>query len=758
MKRLKFILYFVIIITIPLKVFSDTYYISNSGNDKNNGLSPVYPWRNISKLNSVIPKLKPGDVVLFERNGFFAGQINLVTSGNKSAPIIFGAYGNGKNPVISGSVRIKNWSLHKGNIYKASTDTVVTNLFVNEDQMILARYPNSGFLKIKGTIKNSNEIFVDNNLKQKKDFWKGSVARIRTINWAYEYSVIKSFSNGTITLSNPTVYPIQKNWGYYLDNNLSMLDTINEWYFSKGNSSGTIYLYPPRGQNPENLFIEGSIISYGFYSSKNLSNIIIRDLHIQNQNVTGIWLIGKSSDIKIINCTFSGQNHCGINFLNSSGKILINNCRFFNINGKAIYLLNSSDNIISNNVIDKIGIIPGYGTTGDAFSQSAMLVIGNNCNISGNNISNVGHNGINCIGSGNIIEKNVLKNILLQLNDGGAIKSYGQKSTKSVWKHNFIFNVVGNMETADEQNNQNFSIGLYLDELSNNLTVSNNTIEGSRFSAIGTNSGFDNNFENNICYNNEVGMMFYQKSINCKNNIFKGNLIFGINADQKSIENIYYHGKNIPGIFGSNIYFNSKGYNVFRILDVSVITDYNFEKWKEYVNSDYDSKLIVPENKSYSKLYCNMSDDTVTIILGKKYNYQNVNLKNIYGSIILNPWTSDILISEAFSENLPEINIALNQLLFEKTNESEDPGNLWFNLIGKNLKNEVVITAPEGFMISLKNDENYSKSLTLQPRSNNLDNIIFVKFLPERKTGYYDFITFKSGELSGQFKVKGIPN
>jgi hypothetical protein len=280
--------------------YAITYYLSNSGDNKNNGLSPVYPWKTIQKLNSVLADLKPGDMVLFERNGYFTGQINLSVSGSEANPIIFGAYGEGNYPIISGAIPVKNWSKYKNNIYKAEVDNQVTNLFVNGEQMILARYPNTGFLSVKKPYSNSKQGFFDDQLKQSSGYWDGSNVRIRTENWVYEYSDIKKFKKGTITLQNQTKFPIQSNWGYYLDNNLNELDYDNEWYFKQNSKSkGTIYLQLNKYLDIENSIIESTIYDYGIFSRYDVSNIIIQDLAIKNQYKSGIWLAGKKSILQL---------------------------------------------------------------------------------------------------------------------------------------------------------------------------------------------------------------------------------------------------------------------------------------------------------------------------------------------------------------------------------------------------------------------------------------------------------------------------
>ena len=71
----------------------DTYYLSTSGNDKNNGHKES-PWKTIQKLNSI--QLKPGDSVLFEAGQIFYGTIivDSIESGTSNNPIVFSSDSN----------------------------------------------------------------------------------------------------------------------------------------------------------------------------------------------------------------------------------------------------------------------------------------------------------------------------------------------------------------------------------------------------------------------------------------------------------------------------------------------------------------------------------------------------------------------------------------------------------------------------------------------------------------------------------------
>jgi VCBS repeat-containing protein len=76
-----------------------TFYVdSRSGSDSNLGTSSTSPFSSLAKVNSL--GLQPGDTVLFARGATFNGGIEVNASGTTSAPITYGAYGSGAEPVF----------------------------------------------------------------------------------------------------------------------------------------------------------------------------------------------------------------------------------------------------------------------------------------------------------------------------------------------------------------------------------------------------------------------------------------------------------------------------------------------------------------------------------------------------------------------------------------------------------------------------------------------------------------------------------
>ncbi len=78
-------------VTVP----GTSYYVSNGGNDDNDGKSPETAWKTIAKVNAASEGiLKKGDAVFFKRGELFRGSVQT------AAGVTYSAYGEGEKPKI----------------------------------------------------------------------------------------------------------------------------------------------------------------------------------------------------------------------------------------------------------------------------------------------------------------------------------------------------------------------------------------------------------------------------------------------------------------------------------------------------------------------------------------------------------------------------------------------------------------------------------------------------------------------------------
>jgi hypothetical protein len=125
-----------IILLSPLFSFGTNYYFSATGNDANNGLSQGFPKQTLAAARGL--SLVAGDSVLFKRGDTFRGYYIASNSGSIGNPIIYGAYGAGAIPIISGAKNYSSaaqWQVYSGNIWKtvAPVGSVITSYVGHHD-------------------------------------------------------------------------------------------------------------------------------------------------------------------------------------------------------------------------------------------------------------------------------------------------------------------------------------------------------------------------------------------------------------------------------------------------------------------------------------------------------------------------------------------------------------------------------------------------------------------------------------------------
>jgi hypothetical protein len=81
-----------------VEVTGKKYYVSNEGNDENDGLSPETPWKTVARVNR--QRFRYGDGVFFKRGDTFRQTYALETNNG----VTYSAYGEGKKPRLVGSV------------------------------------------------------------------------------------------------------------------------------------------------------------------------------------------------------------------------------------------------------------------------------------------------------------------------------------------------------------------------------------------------------------------------------------------------------------------------------------------------------------------------------------------------------------------------------------------------------------------------------------------------------------------------------
>jgi hypothetical protein len=574
-------------------IFPLSYYISSSGNDLNNGTSSSTPWKTITKVNSIFGSLNPGDQILFNKGDTFFGTLNVTVQGTPGNEIVISSYGTGSLPVITGKKRITGWVHHSGNIYKKVTSDTVYQIYIEDNLMRIARFPNTGFLKIDAG--NGNNGFLDADLVQSSGYWVGSNCRIRTANYSYETKLVSAFSGGNITFSSPTQFTGGQNYGYYLDNKLSLLDSENEWY--QDLTTGTLYFYAPGGVNPDNIIVDAVVKKNCVVVTVNKHNLKFKDLKISGCREIGLDAF-TSNNVTIKDCYFNHTGKYGLR-LNGLNDLIDHNIFEDNLNDGLT--ANMTNGQIINNEINRNGLIAGYGENGTGYfgmqinSSQRTLVMNNT-------VDSSGYSGI-CVGKSSIIKNNIVSYSCLVLNDGAGIDlTYLPDSLQIL--NNIVSNSIGNMESS--ANPSSYAHGIYVNGTAfKNCIIQNNTVYSCRCVGIAidhSTTTVNNKIIGNLMYNNYVSQMIFMdysasSFVPIYNTIIKNNILYCLQSTQICMEQRNYPSVNYAdfGFFDSNYYCNPYNEFVFRrtIFQPSFNSNYYMlSQWKTNFNEDLNSKSL----------------------------------------------------------------------------------------------------------------------------------------------------------------------
>lgn len=133
---------------------AQNYYVSNTGNDNNDGLTESTPWKSLAKASEAAERsnqggfLQPGDKLLFKRGDTFIGQLVLWCSGTETNPIEIGCYGTGENPILTGvgaNVGVNNNGDAIEVIKMTNTNHILMNdLWITNDRQVGLGWTGSG--------------------------------------------------------------------------------------------------------------------------------------------------------------------------------------------------------------------------------------------------------------------------------------------------------------------------------------------------------------------------------------------------------------------------------------------------------------------------------------------------------------------------------------------------------------------------------------------------------------------------------------
>lgn len=628
--------FLILIIHFSTLSYATTYYVSNTGNDSNSGLTIDLSWKTLNKVNAAT--FASGDQILFKRGDTFLGSLTVQRSG-----ISYGAYGTGNNPIISGFETLTGWVDQGGGIYRASTtaDDSCRVVTINGVNTPMGRYPNTSYLTFESSVGRTS--ITDNQLTNTPN-WTGAEIVIKVNNWTLERSLITNHTNNTITYTagspGNTAFEASTGYLYFIQHDIKTLDTFGEWY-----CDGT-YMYMYFGAtNPSSYIVKASVID-NVISIPSRNSTTINDLAIEGGNRTGVFF-----DL----CTGMYINRCSIKYNGYSGiygirsvTSTIDNCDVSDNSGFGVKI-NCTSATLKNSTIDSNGIYAGMGNY-DGTGHTGVDIRSTGGLIEYNKISNAGYNGINYYNNNFIVRYNEVYNTNDLILDGAAIYTYvGDPSIISSGQK--VYNNIVHDCGAN---------GLYFDNSTNNLEAYNNVVINVGNKGFHCNDVFNLSIHDNTFYNCTVAAMSFQNTY-YMNGYCHDNSIYNNTVVQKTntqfitnLRDLHADGIiNLGSLSNNNFVIQSLSDNLFSRMHVqpSYSMDYyTFANWKTYTGQEVNSTLmttnlsdiIVPYNNAKIANLVSLTTPMIDV-KGTKYTT----------TITLQPYTSIVLMKDNSSLTAP---------------------------------------------------------------------------------------------------------
>ncbi|MEP7110854.1 MAG: right-handed parallel beta-helix repeat-containing protein, partial [Ferruginibacter sp.] len=527
MKKLLFLSLIVFANTVQAK----NYYISATGNNSNNGLTPGTAWQTIVKLNASSASIAAGDSILFERGDIFYGGIIVTKAG-----LNFGAYGIGAKPVISGLSTVAGWVNLGGNIWEAPVINVSNGVnLVMRNNVIqqVGRYPNAnaanqGYLTYTaatGTSITGPALSTTSN-------WTGAEVAIKFVRWDIVHKKVTAHAGGVVSFASFGSTP-RVGYGYFFQRDPRTLDKDGEWYHNFSTSKLRMYFSTnnPLPYNIQIATVENLIASdYGSLSITNLSFNGAGKKAIYTHGGTGII---------IKNCDVTNSGGEAIT-ASSSLNVTVDNCTTNNSLGSGIRVLNNSSGTVNLSVtncnIDSTSLIAGMEIS-DGVNGGAGLLCkgGSNVNIQNNTITNSGYLGMEWQGNNVYVKYNFLSVFCVVRNDGAGIYTVEKggsvlpvRTNRNIIS-NIVINGIGNNNgTPDIDEFDKHVNGLYFDLGTRTVTVDSNTVAFTFGAGHHGNNNASLTITNNLYFDNEYSFSIqrFDSANLVRNMIIKKNIFY----------------------------------------------------------------------------------------------------------------------------------------------------------------------------------------------------------------------------------------
>jgi len=517
-----------------------TLYVATNGNDVWSGKLAAPnsdrsdgPFATLERARDEIRKLKVAGalnapVTVFVRGGVYELEqtlkLDAQDSGSPEAPITYRAY-EGEKPVIIGGRQITGFTPYKGGILQADVgtqgfkDIYFRQLFCGGERMHLARYPNfdpgnpygGGWAYADGqpvamhaAVPGENKHTLQYKIQDARNWSnpeEGEVFVFPRYNWWNNIVRIKSVDRKTriITLAGDCSYPIRPVDRYYIRNLFEELDAPGEWYLDR--ETWTLYFWPPEKTDPASMPVYAPTLRTILELGANTANVTFRGFTFECCEGTAIVLNDTT------NCFIAGNTIRNVGDYTGSG-VTVKGGHNNGVIGNDISEIGSNGISISGG--DRATLTPAENYAdnnyihhvGVSYKQGVGISLHGCGNRASHNLIHDGPRwGIGFSGNNLVIEYNHIRHVNLETADTGAVYTGGRdwiSSRGTVIRYNYFHDIIGFGKEDGEWRSPHYCWGIYLDDNTGGVDVIGNIVVRAVRGLIHLHNGRDNLIENNI--------------------------------------------------------------------------------------------------------------------------------------------------------------------------------------------------------------------------------------------------------------------
>jgi len=383
-------------------------------------------------------------------------------------------------------------------------------LFINDQKLQLARWPDQGWAHIKLPVDENTQFSTMEVLPVLAGDIKAAQVHIFAGNdWYDQYLGVDAIDRtaNRIKLSAPTNYKLESGRRFYIQNLPALLNAPGEWSYDR--EANIVTFIPPEGMVPQSVTVSSLP---NILVADGVKNVTFKNIRFQHSTGTAIT-IKNGHDLVMEQLEVNNIGGIGIEIKNGQN-VELRNSEIHHTGAHGVIVaggdrkpLQTSGHVIYNNHIHHMG------TTILTYS-AGVEINGVGVTVSHNLLEQGAGTAILLTGNEHLLEKNELHHFCLQASDCGAIYSGRDWSWRgNIIRNNYIHDIIGyGMKSVDVAKNRvvyqspEGARGVYLDDGASGFDVNGNIFENAGFMALQVGGGRDNKIINNYFNTSEYAI------------------------------------------------------------------------------------------------------------------------------------------------------------------------------------------------------------------------------------------------------------